>query len=117
MRTSVKRGKARSRVDDNGGGEEEGEKRKRKRTFERDNDDFFLTIPTPLLDLTESIDKHARINDDDIGLLGTRLLGVLGPTPLRWVRTLLLLVLVLLMRFCGRDPDTTDGKLATLRIV
>ena len=109
------RGKAWSKVDDKRG--RRGERRNRKRTFEWDNDDFLLAIPTPLLDLTERIDKHARINDDDIGLLGTRLLGVLGPTPLRCGRTLLLLVLVLLMGLCGCDPDTADGKLASLRII
>ena len=88
------RWKAWSRVDDKRG--KKGERSNRKRTFERDNDDFLLAIPTPFLDLTERIDKHARINDNDISLLGTRLLGVLGPTVLR-CGTLLLLVMVLLM--------------------
>ena len=104
-------------VDDKGGG------RNRKYTFEGDNDDFLLAIPTPFLDLTKGIDKHARINDDDVGLFSTRFLGVLGPTLPPRGRTLPLLVLVLmrvvLMGVCsgGGDPDTTDGELASLRII
>jgi hypothetical protein len=60
-----------------GGGRQRG--RNRKHTFEGNNDDFLLAFPTPFLDLTKRIDKHARINDDDVGLFSTLFLGVLGP--------------------------------------
>jgi hypothetical protein len=93
----------------------------RNRTFEGDDDNFLLAIPTPFLNLTKRIDKHARINDDDVGLFSTRFLGVLGPALPRRGRTLplLVLVLVLLMGLCsgGGDSDTTDGELPPLRII
>ena len=106
-----------------GGGRQGG--RNGKHTFEGDNDDFLLAIPTPFLELTKRIDKHARINDDDVGLFSTRFLGVLGPAPPRrgWTLPLLVLVLVLvlvlLVGVCtgGGDPDTTDRELAPLRII
>lgn len=93
------------------------ERKNKENTFEWDDDDFLLPIPTPLLDLTEGVDKHARINDDDIGFFSTRLLGILGAAPSRGGRTHPLLVLVLLlMRVRSGDPNTTDGKLTALRI-
>jgi len=95
-------------MDKGGGG------RDRKRTFEGDDDDFLLTIPTPLLDSAKRIHKHACVNDDDISLLCSGLLSIFAPTLPRCSRALLLLVLVLLMRVRGGDPDAADGELASL---
>jgi hypothetical protein len=95
-------------MDKGGGG------RDRKRTFEGDDDDFLLTIPTPLLDSAKRIHKHACVNDDDISLLCGGLLSIFAPTLPRCSRALLLLVLVLLMRVRGGDPDAADGELASL---
>lgn len=84
------------------------------RTFERDNNDFLLSIPTPLLHLSKRIDKHTRINNNNISFFDICLLDVFGPTILRREWTLLLLVL--LMRIGGGDPDTADGELTTFRV-
>jgi hypothetical protein len=99
---------------DNSKGHDRGWKKK-KRTFERDDDYLLLSIPAPLLDLSERIDKHACIDDDDIGLLVSRLLDIVGAASPRGGWTVFLLVLVLL-RVCGGDPDTANGELPTLRI-
>ena len=87
---------------------EEVETGNRKRTFEGDNDDFFLTIPTPLLDSAKRIHKHACVNDDDISLLCSGLLSIFAPTLPRCSRALLLLMVR------GGDPDAADGELASL---
>src|ERR1700722_1848623 len=93
------------------------EREKGHRTFERDNNDFLLSIPTPLLHLPKSIDKDTGINDNDISLFGICLLSIISSAVLPHEWTFLLLVLVLWMSICGcGDPDTTNGELTTLRI-
>ena len=108
------------------GGRQLGRRYKpRKPTFEGNDDDFLLPIAAPLLKLSKSVDKHARIDDDDVGVLlldaalaRVEILGSALPrtrTDSHWT-----VFLVPLIRLIGGGaarsgkPDTADGKLAAL---
>lgn len=87
-----------------------------RHTFEWNDEDLFLPVSTPLLDLPQSIDQHARIDNDNIGVLDVRGLTKVFTRALPCSRRRALLLLV--VGWCGRggDPDAADRQLATLRV-
>ena len=66
-----RRGRESERAGGVGEGEREREREKRgcRLTLERDNHDLIPAISTPLLDVVQAMDEHARIDDHTVGVL------------------------------------------------
>jgi hypothetical protein len=75
-----------------------------------------LPVSTPLLDLPQSIDQHARIDNDNVGLLDVRGLTKVFTPALPCSRRRALLLLVVGWWGRGGDPDAADRQLAALRV-
>lgn len=97
---------------------------RRNCTFEGDNDDFFLPVAAPLLDLSECVDEDACVDDDNVGLFlleaAFAWVEILSSTLPRTCtdshRTFFLVSLIRLIGGGCSKPDTADGELATLGV-